>query len=509
MSDKKALNKVINLESVSPSEKESVILCYGHFNIIHPGHIRYLEYARKHGSKLVVSIQGDKAFRDSGRKHHFSEQDRASGVAFLHIVDQVIPLGDSSLKDVIYALKPDQLILGKEFERSRSLEMEEAKSLLLKQGGLVLYHAGEIQYASSDLLKESLLDIRQERCRLFRAACERQTLKTASLLQSINKFKEASLLVIGDTILDQYIACDAVGMSAEAPVIVVRELESRDYIGGAAIVAAHVQALGAKCHFVSVVGQDNNAKKVKQELKRLRVDHRIIEEPSRPTTLKIRYMVDNQKIFRVSRLKEHSLPPTVEKQVINEIKRIAPQVRGILVSDFVYGMITSRVLETIYAVADRHHLLLFGDLQCSSQIGNIGKFKDFNLLCPTEREARIALDAKEEGLEWIANTLIDKTKSDNIVMKLGADGFIAYETKANRFVNRQHFAALTVNPVDLSGAGDSLLAALAVGICSGASLMQASALGACMAALTTQTVGNIPVSQQQLQSYVSNMKIEI
>lgn len=505
MLDKKGLNKIVNIKSVSPFKGESVILCYGHFNIVHPGHIRYLEYARKHGSKVVVAIQGDKAFYDSNRKHHFNEQDRASAVALLNIVDQVILLGDSSLKDAIKRLKPDHLILGEEFRGCQSLEMEGNINQLDKVGGSVIYHAGEIKYSSSDLLREDPLDISQERLELFKVACKRQKLQYNSLLQGIEKFSKTSLLVIGDTIVDQYIACDPIGMSAEAPVIVVRELESRDYIGGAGVVAAHVHALGAKCHFLSVVGKDDQAKQVELEFKRKGISCRLIKEPSRPTTLKLRYMVDNQKIFRVSRLEDHSLTPAVEKQVINEIECIAPQVRGIVVSDFVYGVITPRILETIHAVANRHHLLLFGDLQCSSQIGNIGKFKDYHLLCPTEKEARIALDSKEEGLEWIANKLIEQTQAENLIMKLGADGFIAYETKAKGFINRQHFPALTVNPVDLSGAGDSLFAALAVGISSGTSLMQSSAIGACMAALAVQTIGNIPVKKQRLQSFVSNM----
>ena len=94
--------------------------------------------------------------------------------------------------------------------------------------------------------------------------------------------------MIGDTIVDQYVACDALGMSAEAPVVVVRELDNREYVGGAAVVAMHVSTLGAKCRFISVVGQDNNANLAAKELDRLNVKHSLIEDSSRPTTFKIR-----------------------------------------------------------------------------------------------------------------------------------------------------------------------------------------------------------------------------
>jgi len=500
-------NKIIHLEEVSQKSGDSVVLCHGHFNIIHPGHIRYLDYAHKQGSKLVVSLQGDRALLEE-RKHHFNEEERALGVASLEAVDQVVLLGNATLRDVIHVLNPSILVLGKEFENELQSDVSQAVELLQKQGGMVLYHAGEAHYASSELLQESQLDLNEERLRKFQQSCKKQNLTLQSLLRTLEQFDEASLLVIGDTIVDQYVACDAMGMSAEAPVIVVRELESREYVGGAAIVSAHVQALGAKCHYLSVVGEDANASLVGSELQRLGVKCCLIKDHSRPTSYKIRYLVDKQKIFRVSRLKEHGLNQLVEEKLIHEIKKLAPQVRGILVNDFVYGVVTPHVLETVAEVANQHQLMVFGDLQCSSQIGDVSKFKNFHLLCPTEREARIALGTHDEGVEWVANTLMERTCTHNLIMKLGLEGFIAYENDANSFVNSQHFPALTVNPVDVAGAGDSLLAVLAVGMCSGASLMQSAALGACMASLAVQTVGNIPISRQSLQNHLQNMLLD-
>ncbi|SVD60051.1 uncharacterized protein METZ01_LOCUS412905, partial [marine metagenome] len=206
-----------------------------------------------------------------------------------------------------------------------------------------------------------------------------------------------------------------------------------------------------------------------------------------------------------SRMREHSIPRMVEEKIIKEISTAASHVRGILISDFVYGVITPRILKTITELAKKHHLLVFGDLQCSSQVGNVSKFKNFHLLCPTERESRIALGTQDEGLEWVANTLMKKTNTRNLVMKLGSEGFIAYESGADGYINRQHFPSLNTNPVDVTGAGDSLIAVLSVGLCSGATLMQSSATGAGMAALAVQQMGNIPVSYQRLKNHLSKM----
>ena len=127
-------------------------------------------------------------------------------------------------------------------------------------------HAGETHYANADLLSGSERDIRHQRRTLFQTACQRQGIKHKQLLRAIDAWKETRLIVLGDTIVDQYAACDAIGMSAEAPVVVVRELEHKNFIGGAAVVAAHISSLGAKCDFVSVVGADSTAELVRQEL---------------------------------------------------------------------------------------------------------------------------------------------------------------------------------------------------------------------------------------------------
>jgi rfaE bifunctional protein kinase chain/domain len=295
-------------------------------------------------------------------------------------------------------------------------------------------------------------------------------------------------------------------MSAEAPVLVVRELETKEYVGGAGIVATHLRALGAECCYLSIVGQDRPAEMVRNEMEKKQINAHLIEDSSRPTTFKIRYMVDNQKLFRVSRLHDHSPSQELESQLIERLEELVPLVDGVLVSDYVYGMVTNRLLTRLLELAKEHSVKLFGDLQCSSQIGSILRFKEFDLICPTEREARIALGDNESGLEWIAQTLRDKTKSNDLLIKMGGDGFIAYTNENKRvFLDRQHFPALAVNPVDVTGAGDSLLAVMSVSICAGASLMEASAIGACMASIAVQTVGNIPVSSGKLQNLLRSI----
>jgi rfaE bifunctional protein kinase chain/domain len=495
----------INLKSFSKLDKDDVI-GFGHFNVIHPGHVRYLQHAKSIGKKLSIALLGESLIEDPQKKEYFSETDRAIGLASLQIVDKVFILNDISLAGFIKQLQPMTFVLGKEYQKTKRVDIVNAVQSLEQYGGNPVYHAGEIHYANADLLHGSSQSIEEERKTLFQQTCKRQNIKIKELVHQIHKFKDLRLLVIGDTIVDQYVACDAIGMSAEAPVLVVKELESREFVGGAGVVSAHINALGAKCKFLSVVGKDENAKLVKTNLETQGIEVHLVEDSSRPTTFKIRYMVENQKLFRVSRMKEHSISEAIEEELISKVKVLSDSLDGIVVCDFVYGLITPRVLQIIQSISQNKNIKLFGDLQCSSQVGNISKFIDFHLLCPTEREARIALSNQEDGLEWIANTLLNKTNADHLIVKLGPDGFVTYSQKYHKDRYKEHFPALVSNPVDVAGAGDSLLAAMATSLCSGANIMEASAVGACMAALAVQRVGNIPVTQDQLVNYLNKLE---
>jgi len=492
--------KIITINNISFND--NVVLCYGHFNLIHPGHLRYLQHAKNLATKLIVVIVSDKELDKESFGQHFSEKERAESMANLQIVDNVIILSNLTFDKLVEIVKPKALVFGKEFEYKQSRQIKLAIGAVSGRGKVV-FHAGETHYSTANLLHGDVLDIESNSRNQLNVICRNHDITLESLKNKLNSFSDSRLVVIGDTIVDNYVACDALGMSAEAPVLVVKELENREFIGGAAIVASHVAALGAKCHYISVVGEDDQSNMVAQSLIEQDVDADLIIDASRPTTYKTRYMVENQKLFRVSRIKDHKIFEKIEQDIIDKLTKLAPNIDGILVSDFVYGVITQNILDAIINLSSQFDIKLYGDLQCSSQVGKVSKFSGFDLITPTEKESRVALGDNESGIEWIANTLLKDTNSKNMLMKLGSDGFIAYSN--SKFMERQNFPALSGNPVDVTGAGDSLFAAMSVSLSSGASLMEASVIGTCMASLSVKKVGNIPITNDRLDQYLSEI----
>ena len=496
-------NKIISTNDAIALNAANVALCYGHFNLIHPGHLRYLQHAKTLATKLVVIVVSDKELDKDLFGQHFSEEERAESLANIQIIDYVIILNNSTLDKLIEIIKPEVLVLGKEHEQKQSKQIDLAVNAVHRQGRVV-FHAGETHYSTANLLHENVSDLESSSRDQLNKICKKYKITLNSLQGRLNNFSESRLVVIGDTIVDNYVACDALGMSAEAPVLVVKELENREFIGGAAIVASHVATLGAKCHYISVIGKDDQSNIVSKSLIEQNISADLIVDTSRPTTYKTRYMVENQKLFRVSRIKDHKISEKIEQEIIDRLTILAPNIDGILVSDFVYGVITQNILGTISNLSKQFDIKLYGDLQCSSQVGKVSKFNGFDLITPTEKESRLALDDIESGIEWIANTLLERTHSKNMLIKLGADGFIAYSSNA-KFTQRQNFPALSINPVDVTGAGDSLFAAMSVCLSSGASLIEASVIGTCMASLAVKQVGNIPITNNRLGQYISEV----
>jgi len=497
-------SKVIRLSTLvdregNSSVEDEVALCFGGFSVIHPGHLRYFRQAKELGEKVHVALEG---VVDNHGPKSFSVESRAEALASLDIIDKVIILDDGSLLDFVRISTPAVLVLGKEFELERAFQVREVVEFLGTVHSQVFYAAGEVQYADVTVFNGKENELAEKRLSEFKEILKANEINLLPLLDRL--FAEPSrILVIGDTIIDRYIACDAMGMSAEAPVIVVKELEERSYLGGAGVVAAHTNGLIGQCSYLSVVGDDEQKNWVERELERIGIDSTLFTDARRPTTVKTRYMVDKQKLFRVSKLTEHSIPSALENKIIQKIDQILPSFDGVIISDFGYGMLTRKVLERVLQVARQNNVAVFGDVQSSSQIGNVLKLRNIDLISPTEREARIALGNQDDGIERVANLLQTATEARYLVIKLGADGFVTYgpaDESGER--SRQSFPALTINPVDVTGAGDTLLAVMGCALASGVGLLPAAALASCACATAVRSLGNHPVTQSRLREFI-------
>jgi len=465
----------------------------GHFNVLHPGHLRLLRFAKECGEHLIIGVESD---RIAGNAAHISENLRLEGLQSNSWVDDVF-LMDEAVTDAILRIKPDVVVKGKEHETRFNPEL----AVLEKYGGKLLFSSGETIFSSLELIKKEF-ELTQNNIgiKFPYEYLNRHQINKINLNEILKKFADLSVCVIGDLIVDEYISCQALGMSQEDPTIVISPIDSRKFIGGAGIVAAHASGLGAKVNFISIVGNDNVHEYAKNKLSEYGVKFYLEIDDNRPTTLKQRYRCSNKTMLKVSHLHQNAISIEIQERIYSYLLEIIDKINLLVFSDFNYGCLPQNLVDKIILLANSHNVFLAADSQSSSQIGDIARFKNMNLITPTETEGRICTRNKEDGLIIMAEKLKSISNPKSILLKLGEDGLLVHTSIDNQTEwQTDKIDALNPFPKDVSGAGDSLLITSAMASACGANIWESAILGSIAAAIQVGRVGNIPIKVNELK----------
>jgi rfaE bifunctional protein kinase chain/domain len=467
----------------------------GCFNVIHPGHLRLLRLARENGDRLIVAVESD---RIAGDAAHVPEQLRLEGVSSNSWVDEAV-LIDESVSDFIQRLKPDIVFKGKEHQSKFNPE----QAVVNSYGGKLSFGSGEVKFSSIDLLRKEFDQSIGHGTYLPLDYMKRHKIKKERLKNIIENFSSLTACVVGDLIVDEYITCEPLGMSQEDPTIVVTPIDTTRFIGGAAIVAAHGAGLGAKVDFISIVGSDEAHVFAQEKLLQSGVTTTLIIDESRPTTVKQRFRSQGKSLLRVSYLHQTAINLLMQERILDKIESIIKSVDLLIFSDFNYGCLPQGLVEKISSLAKSYNVMLIADSQSSSQIGDISRFSEMDLITPTEREARVSTRNHEDGLVVLAEQLRTQSLARNILLKLGQEGVLIHADNNDKGWLTDRVRALNSAPRDVAGAGDSLLISSALTLATGGTIWEATALGSLAAAIQVGRVGNTALQHQELLEELS------
>lgn len=462
---------------------------FGNFNILHPGHLRLLKFAKESSDYLIVGVYSDEQMPSANL---LNETIRLESIEATSFVDESFILHENAM-EYIKREQPDIVVKGKEHEHNDNPEL----TILKSYGGKLLFTSGEIGFSSLDLLQKDYSEVNYSSIRHAYNYKTRHNLNKNELKKVVEKFSQLNVLVIGDTIIDEYITCDPIGMSQEDPTIVVTPLSNNKFIGGAAIVASHAKTLGANVTYISVTGDDENYKYTKQYLKNLDIKKELFKDPTRPTTLKQRFRAHNKTLLRVNHLKQHHISNEIENEIKASLQNKISTFDLIIFSDFSYGVLTNNIIDFIHDEALKSNTLMVADSQSSSQVGDISKFKDMHIVTPTEREIRLSLNDFESGLVVLSEKLKKTSKPKYIFTTLGSEGIMIYNSRQGDLLT-DNIPALNLNAKDVSGAGDSLLTSSSMALAVGANIWESAYLGSLAAAIQVSRVGNIPIKKDEM-----------
>jgi rfaE bifunctional protein kinase chain/domain len=468
-----------------------IVFVSGTFNIVHPGHLRLLRFAAECGDYLVVGILRDGLAPNA----QLNQETRREGVAAISWVNHAFVL-NAAPEDFIGELRPAVVVKGREHEDGANPEL----AAVQRYGGQLMFGSGDTTFSSLELIRSDTELINHSSIIRSKEFIDRHQVEMSALSAALNQMRSLKVCVVGDTIVDEYVQCDPLGMSQEDPTIVVTPILTERFVGGAAIVAAHARGLGAQTvEFISVVGNDEASRYVAEKLEAYDVRAKLITDSSRPTTLKQRYRAGNKTLLRVSHLRQHKISKALQQQALDHLIDALKDAHLLIFSDFNYGVLPQDLVDQITDECNRRGVMMVADSQSSSQVGDVSRFRGAALLTPTEREARIALGNFEDGLVFLAEALRQRAQAANVVITLGSEGLLISartEEKGQWLTDR--LAALNIAPKDPAGAGDSLLVCTAMALALGNTIWESVYLGSLAAACQVGRIGNTPLKVSEL-----------
>jgi rfaE bifunctional protein kinase chain/domain len=477
-----------------PPRKRKVIMCHGVFDVVHPGHLRHLLYAKSKADVLIASLTADRHISKGRYRPHVPQELRAINLAAFEIVDYVIIDAEPTPLKNLALIKPDIFAKGYEYQASGlPLKTQDELEVIRSYGGEIIFTPGDYVFSSSQLIEAAPPSLRVEKLITLMEAADLSFDKLRHTLDSLGGHR---VHVVGDTIVDSFTYATMIGGQTKTPTISVLFDKKTDYIGGAGVVAEHLRAAGAEVAFSTVLGEDALKDFVLEGLSKGGVQCRPIIDKTRPTTNKNAIISGGYRLLKVDTLDNRSISDEI---VLTLAKAIATEKSEALVfSDFRHGMFNRRTIptltdaipETMYKVADS---------QVASRWGNITEFCGFDLITPNEREARFALGDQDSGIRPLAADLYDAAKCKTLILKLGDKGVLTCRhgdhQALDSFFVIDSFAERLVDGV---GAGDALLAYATLSMLTSKCELTAAIIGTMAAACECEKDGNIPINTEDV-----------
>jgi rfaE bifunctional protein kinase chain/domain len=485
--------------AIGPFPREhKVIMCHGVFDIVHPGHLRHLAYAKSKADVLVASVTADRHITKGIYRPHVPERMRALNLAAFEMVDYVLVDEDPTPIANLKRIQPDFFAKGFEYVASGlPASTQEELATVQAYGGEIIFTPGDFVLSSSRLIDVALPNLGLEKLLLLM----RETgLTFDSLRRALDSLQGHRVHVVGDTIVDSYTRTTLIGGQTKTPTFSVLYQGRDDFIGGAGIVAQHLRAAGAEVVFSTVLGDDAFKEMVVDGLGTSGVACRPIVDATRPTTNKNAIIAGGYRLLKVDTVDNRPISNTIRDQLVAAIGNT--EARAIVFSDFRHGIFNRSTVPALSA-AIPPSMFKVADSQVASRWGNITEFTDFDLITPNEREARFAIADQDSGVGHLAGRITEIARAKMLILKLGERGVFTMRPDGGHKPNHYFSIDTFTNQVaDAVGAGDALLAYATLSMLATNSEAVATILGSMAAACECEIDGNVPIRPEDVHAKI-------
>lgn len=417
--------KIISIYAIAQHVRElraagkTVVQCHGCFDLVHPGHIRYLQFARQLGDHLLVSVTGDSGMNKGPARPFIPQELRAENLAALEFVSMVVIDPHPTACELLQLVRPDVYVKGREYAGSSDPRFRRESEIVQGYGGKVIFHSGDVVFSSTRLIQSIDRDAQLDEARL-RTLCERGKINRAAVARVLDSFENCSAVVVGDAIRERYVLCDQAAGSGDAPMMSVQALEVTEFWGGAAAVAIQLAALGVQSRFITCAKESAAREQLECDLRNAGVDVAVIDTQTdlpRQTT----FVADEAKLFRVTHGNACPLDSQREQRTFAAIRdRLTAEAVAIW-CDAGYGTISASLVRQAQA---QPSVARIGT--ASGGGGDFLMFRDFDLLVLSERRLRDTLHDTASGLPVAVWKLLEATGARAAHVSLHKRGAVSF-----------------------------------------------------------------------------------
>jgi D-beta-D-heptose 7-phosphate kinase/D-beta-D-heptose 1-phosphate adenosyltransferase len=301
------------------------------------------------------------------------------------------------------------------------------------------------------------------------------------------------ILIVGDAMLDKFIAGRVTRISPEAPVPVVMFDHESHRLGGAANVAHNVTALGGRATLVAVSGQDDTAAMLASACREAGIAPVLISDAARPTTTKVRIVTErNQQVARVDYEMDAEVSGEVEQRIVTTLQQRSSDASAIVVSDYLKGCVTARVMQAVVAAGKDRRIPVLVD----PKIPHIDYYAGVTVITPNHHEAEIAANMRvrtEDDAKGAARAFRQRAGCDAVLMTRGDQGMWLLGSDAEGSL-----PASAREVADVTGAGDTVIATMALALAAGATITEAARLANEAAGIVVAKFGPSVVTPAEL-----------
>lgn len=482
----------------------TVVQCHGCFDLVHPGHVRYLQFARQLGDILVVSLTGDAAVSKGLDRPYIPQELRAENLAALEFVDWVVIDAQPTACELLECLRPDVYVKGREYAGTSDPRFLREQEIVERYGGRVVFHSGDVVFSSTCLIQSLERTPHLDEFRL-RAVCQRNAIDLVHTERALDAFTGVRAVVVGDVLREHYVVCDARDAAIDAPVLSLEQLGCTTAWGGAAALAFQLRGLGAEVRLVAPAGDAPGAEALGNALRARGIEHDPLplrdHLPERRT-----FVADDAKLFRVDDGACAPLDSNAERVVLERLHAALGDAHLLIWADHGFGIVTNALCTAGTRLARSGNALVAG--YAPGPRAEIGGLRDADLLAASERRLREVMHDMASGLPAVAWNLLRSRRAGQVIISLHKRGLIGFDGSATDAqqpppdrLKGEYFPSFAPHYADLVGSDEAILATAALCLASGAGLPLATYLATAAEALSVVRPGRSVVTSEELRQW--------